>query len=94
MAPELLKSAQNYDTKVDMWSFGIFAYELAEGDPPHLYEYQERAIYLIINKQPPRISDKWSDEFKDFVSKCLVKNPAERWHSTQLLNHPFLKDAT
>ena len=39
MAPELLKQSEDYDTAVDIWSFGIFAYEMAEGDPPYLYEY-------------------------------------------------------
>ena len=79
MAPELLKGSEDYGTKVDIWSFGIFCYEMAEGDPPHLFEYQERAIYLIINKDSPKIKDKWSDDFKDFVDKCLIKDPKERW---------------
>ena len=37
MAPELVKSsAKGYDTAIDIWSFGILAIELAEGDPPKL----------------------------------------------------------
>ena len=50
-------------------------------------------MYLIINKPPPVISDKWSPNFKDFMSKCLVKKPTDRWDAKQLLAHPFLSDS-
>ena len=30
IAPEIIKG-ETYDTAVDIWSFGILAYELAEG---------------------------------------------------------------
>lgn len=36
MAPELIHGNRMYTEKVDVWSFGIFAMEMAEGDPPYI----------------------------------------------------------
>ena len=78
MAPELIKGERKYDTKVDIWSFGIFAFELANGNPPYLYEPQSRVIINIITLKPPKIGSRWSDEFNEFVDLCLTKDPKKR----------------
>lgn len=36
MAPELIRGKTRYDAKADVWSFGIFLLELADGDPPYI----------------------------------------------------------
>ena len=38
MAPELIRLQKNYNHKVDIWSFGIFAMEIADGQPPYISE--------------------------------------------------------
>lgn len=50
---------------------------------------------MIPTKPPPsfREIDRWSPEFIDFVSLCLVKNPEERASATDLLQHEFIKAA-
>lgn len=58
-----------------------------------LHDYKQcpyfylQAIFMIPTKPPPSFKedDKWSKEFKDFVTRCLVKNPEERATATQLL---------
>ena len=42
---------------------------------------------MIPTKPPPffKYPDQWSDEFKDFVTSCLVKNPEQRQTAQALL---------
>ncbi|XP_043543598.1 serine/threonine-protein kinase 3 isoform X3 [Chiloscyllium plagiosum] len=56
---------------------------------------QLTAIFMIPTNPPPtfRKPELWSDEFTDFVKKCLVKNPEQRTTATQLLQHNFIKNA-
>ena len=63
MAPELIQSHHEYDIKVDVWSLGIFAIELAQGEPPYLHDPDPRALFNIVQNEPPRISPKWSPDF-------------------------------
>jgi p21-activated kinase 1 len=67
MAPELIKLKKKYNHKVDIWSLGIFAFEIAEGEPPYLNEKQAKVLYNIVTKDPPQIRGKFSKEFRDFV---------------------------
>lgn len=94
MAPEVIEEI-GYDCVADIWSLGITALEMAEGKPPYGDIHPMRAIFMIPTKPPPsfREIDRWSPEFIDFVSICLVKNPEERAAATDLLQHEFIKNA-
>lgn len=91
MAPEVIQEI-GYDCVADIWSLGITALEMAEGKPPYGDIHPMRAIFMIPTKPPPsfREPDKWSPEFIDFVSRCLVKNPDERATATELLQNEFI----
>ena len=94
MAPELVKRRPaGYEYAVDIWSFGILAVELAEGVPPKLTSKQQEVIRHILHGPVPTISDRWSDDFKDFLALCLVKDPSQRANSGTLLAHPWMSDA-
>lgn len=90
MAPEIIQESP-YDTKVDIWSLGITAIELAQMKPPHWEAGSIRALFLIATKPSPKLSDqeKWSTEFNDFIAKCVQKNPKDRPVAKELLSVCF-----
>lgn len=93
MAPELIRG-QEYDSKVDIWSLGITAIEMAEGEPPLLNEPPLRALLLITTNKSPTLNNKrvrWSQEFNHFVEQCLHIPPEKRASADQLLLHPFIQ---
>lgn len=94
MAPEVIEEV-GYDCVADIWSLGITALEMAEGKPPYGDIHPMRAIFMIPQKPPPsfRDPDRWSTEFIDFVSLCLVKNPENRATASDLLKHEYIKNA-
>jgi len=91
MAPEVIQEI-GYDCVADIWSLGITALEMAEGKPPYGDIHPMRAIFMIPTKPPPtfRDSDRWSPQFIDFVSRCLVKTPEKRATANQLLHSDFI----
>ena len=82
MAPELIRGERSYTTKVDIWSFGIFAMEMADGDPPYISEPQGRVIFNIVKKEAPPINSRWSSLYRDFVKLCLKKDATTRPDAT------------
>lgn len=97
MAPELIK-AEDYDQKVDVWSLGITAIEMAQGQPPMMKRNCPplKALLKITVDPPPRLKhpSRWAPEFDHFLRVSLVKNPEDRASTRELLMHPLMSMAT
>ncbi|ORY06181.1 MAP kinase [Basidiobolus meristosporus CBS 931.73] len=97
MAPERITSGttDSYTVQSDVWSLGLTILELALGTYPYPSEQYDSVfakLNAIVMGQPlPLPEDRYSDECRDFVDKCLVKDPNTRPKYSDILAHPWLR---
>ncbi|KAK4266383.1 hypothetical protein QN277_027317 [Acacia crassicarpa] len=91
MAPEVILQT-GHSFSADIWSVGCTVIEMATGKPPWSEQFQEVAALFHIGttKSHPPIPDHLSAEAKDFLLKCLQKEPDLRPSASDLLQHPFV----
>ncbi|CAD7087767.1 unnamed protein product [Hermetia illucens] len=94
MSPEVI-SRLPYGPEVDIWSLGIMVIEMVDGEPPFFNEPPLQAMRRIRDMQPPNLKNahKVSPRLQAFLDRMLVRDPAERATATELLDHPFLRQA-
>ncbi len=84
IAPEQLKD-KPIDIRTDIYSLGIMMFEMLTGRVPFEGESAEAILMKHLLEEPPPMAecreDKQSTPFDEIVSKCLHKNPDERYQT-------------
>jgi len=98
MAPERInpqKGHQGYDIRSDVWSLGITLVELACLKFPYSkWTTPFDQLKAVVHESSPTVpaDSGYSNNFHDFVAKCLAKNYEERPKYKLLLTHQFILD--
>ncbi|CAI9294756.1 unnamed protein product [Lactuca saligna] len=92
MAPEVARGEEQ-GFPADVWALGCTMIEMATGGSPwsNVTDVASVLYRIAFSGEIPEIPDEFSDEAKDFVRKCLNRDPRERWTAKQLLKHPYLQ---
>ncbi|KAL0543076.1 hypothetical protein IC582_018163 [Cucumis melo] len=96
MSPESLNDNE-YESPCDIWAVGCAVVEMFTGKPAWNCRPESNVFALLIKigigEELPEIPKDLSEEGKDFLRKCLVKDPVKRWTADMLLKHPFVADS-
>ncbi|EFC43108.1 map kinase [Naegleria gruberi] len=95
MSPERLKGL-THSVDSDIWSVGVLIAECAIGGLPFTKGAEVSVWTLLkhVQSNPEVVTIKpgeVSDEFFDFIHKCMEEEPINRPSAKQLLNHPYIK---
>ncbi len=81
MSPEQLRGSEA-DVRSDIWSFGVVLYELFSGQLPFRGLHEPAVMYSISEGEPhPLESEDVPEYVKAIVTRCLEKNPDDRYQS-------------
>jgi serine/threonine-protein kinase OSR1/STK39 len=105
MAPEVMNQmtrhhVQGYNWKADIWSLGITCIELATGQAPYARYAPFKVLMMTLQNEAPTVDtcasypnqyENYGQKFRKFCRTCLVKDPAQRASTKELLQHSYIK---
>lgn len=91
IAPEVF--LQKYNSKIDIWSMGVVLYIMLSGKVPFPGRNEHEIIQNVIKGSfhfnHPAF-ESVSEECKDIIKKCLVKDIDKRFSAVDCLNHSWI----
>ncbi|KDO66938.1 hypothetical protein CISIN_1g0427461mg, partial [Citrus sinensis] len=93
MAPEVVRG-ECQGPESDVWSLGCTIIEMVTGKPAWEDFGANTLSRIGFSDELPRFPTQSSELGRDFLDKCLRREPGERWSCDQLLKHPFLQSVS
>ncbi|CAH8389183.1 unnamed protein product [Eruca vesicaria subsp. sativa] len=92
MSPEVARGEEQ-SFPADVWALGCMVIEMATGSSPwpELNDVVAAVYKIGFTGETPEIPECLSEKGKDFLRKCLRRDPKQRWVVEELLQHPFLE---
>lgn len=93
MAPEVVRGEWQ-GPESDVWSLGCTIIEMVTRKPAWEDFGADTLSRIGFSDELPRFPTQLSELGRDFLDKCLRREPGERWSCDQLLKHPFLQSVS
>jgi len=86
MPPEVLKNG-HFSTKVDVYSFGVFLWELLSTERPYPDKTHGEILMTVIHEERrPQITDQYPQMYADLIKECWRQNPEDRPRFGDIVN--------
>jgi len=95
LAPEVI-ARKPYGYAVDIWGVGCLGFAMSNRAAPYSEMHAIKAMYLVGVQGVSvvhHLKKGMSQSFRDFLSLCFQMDPKNRPSASELLQHPFIKDA-
>lgn len=94
MAPEVIRCAEGFGRKADLWSLGCTIIEMATAVKPWgdcaFDNFVAAVMHIGMSNDIPPIADTLPETVQDLIGQCLRRNPEERPWARTLLGHAYV----
>ena len=88
--PEIF-DGQEYDERVDVWSFGCIIFQLCNNDVPFTSQTENGLMHKIKFMKHKQINHKFSKEIQDLYEICMNKDYQTRPTASEIISLDFMQ---